>query len=189
MRKLIPLVLALLIAACGEEEWRTKDISGLMPGLEFELTGSDGDTLTEAAFEDDVTLVFFGYTYCPDVCPMTLARLTAALDRLPADAADDVRVLFVSVDPERDDPKRLAEYTGAFGEGITGATGSEEQLRTMARRYRTTFGYSEPDEHGDYLVSHSSAVFVFDAEGEVRLMFRPDDEIDVMAADLEQLAG
>lgn len=190
MTRLIPLLLAVsLLSACGGEEWRTREIAGLMPPLEFELTGADGEPLTEQAFRGEVTMMFFGYTFCPDVCPATLARLTAAVDHLPEGAAENVRVLFVSVDPKRDDPRRIAAYAGAFGEAVSGATGTQDQLRELTRRYRTTYGYGEPDQNGNYLVSHASAVFVFDEEGEVRLMFRQDDSIEAMAADLEELAG
>lgn len=188
--RFIPLLLAAaLLSACGGEEWRTREIAGLMPPLEFQLTGADGEGLTEQAFRGDVTIMFFGYTFCPDICPATLARLAATVDRLPEDAAENVRVLFVSVDPKRDDPERIAAYAGAFGENVNGATGTQEQLRELTRRYRTTYGYGEADQHGNYLVSHASAVFVFDEEGEVRLMFRQDDPIEAMAGDLEELAG
>ncbi len=188
--RFIPLLLAAaLLSACGGEEWRTREIAGLMPPLEFQLTGADGEGLTEQAFRGDVTIMFFGYTFCPDICPATLARPAATVDRLPEGAAENVRVLFVSVDPKRDDPERIAAYAGAFGENVNGATGTQEQLRELTRRYRTTYGYGEADQHGNYLVSHASAVFVFDEEGEVRLMFRQDDPIEAMAGDLEELAG
>jgi protein SCO1/2 len=190
MRRFLPMLLAVsLLAGCSGEDWETRYIGGLMPPLEFQLTGADGEPLTEAAFRGDVTMMFFGYTFCPDVCPATLAKLSAAIEQLPEDTARNVQVLFVSVDPKRDDPERIAAYAGAFGERVSGATGTQEQLRELTRRYRTTFGYGETDQYGNYLVSHASAIFVFDEEGEVRLMFRPDDSITAMADDLAALAG
>lgn len=189
MKWLTLCLMVLAVAGCGSEDWRTRSLEGLMPPLEFELVDGQGERITEDSFEGRVTLMFFGYTFCPDICPVTLAKLSAVVDRLPEDVARDVRVLFISVDPERDDPQRLAAYTGAFGDFITGATGSQGALRELNRRYRATYGYSEPDEHGNYLVSHSSAVYVFDRDRETRLMFRLEDDIDDMAADLRQLAG
>jgi protein SCO1/2 len=177
-----------LLAACGDASWRTKDISGLMPDLALELTAESGETITASRFEDRVTLLFFGYTNCPDICPVTMGKLATVMGKLPASVAEQVRVLFVSVDPDRDTPKRLRQYTGAFGERFIGATGTQQQLRALSKRYRVTYSYgSDKGEGGSYLVSHSSAVFVFDDQSRVRLMFRQDDSIDAMAADLKRL--
>lgn len=187
MRCVAAVMIALAVSACGDAEWRTKDIGGLMPPLEFTLTGEQGGTLTEQRFDDQVTVLFFGFTFCPDVCPNTLARLAAVIDGLPADQREAVRVLFVSVDPKRDDPARLAAYTGAFGPRFVGATGSQEQLRVLTKRYRVTYGYGESDASGNYNVSHASAIFVFDRDGEARLLMREDDSVEAMRADIARL--
>lgn len=96
-------------------------------------------------------------------------------------------MLFVSVDPERDNPDRLRKYTDAFGPDFIGLTGEQDQLKALTKRYRTTYGYGEPDERGDYPVSHSSAVFAFNAQGEVRLLLRDDDGVRGITEDIEQL--
>ena len=83
--------------------------------------------------------------------------------------------MFVSVDPQRDTPERLAEYVNFFGDKIIGLTGTASDLRTLTQRYRTTFGHEEPDAEGDYAVTHSGAVYVFDREGNPRLLIRPED--------------
>ncbi|MGD8430417.1 MAG: SCO family protein, partial [Ectothiorhodospiraceae bacterium] len=114
MRWLSLVLTVALLAGCGGESWHTKDIDGLMPDLAFTLTGEGGKTVHGREYRGQVTLVYFGYTYCPDVCPMTLARLSSVLDRLTPAQRDDVSVLFVSVDPRRDSPERLAKYTAAF---------------------------------------------------------------------------
>jgi len=186
----VGLMLTLVLGGCGHRSWETKDISGLMPELSLELTGESGDELSAEQFEGQITLMFFGYTQCPDICPVTMGRLAALIDQLPESIAQDTRVLFVSVDPDRDTPERLASYTDAFGDRFVGATGTQEQLRELNKRYRVTYSYGEgKGESDDYLVSHSSAVFVFDRDGEVRLMFRQDDDIEAMTADLKRLAG
>lgn len=189
-RLLIALTTALMLTACGDPSWQTKDISGLMPELKFTLTGENGEPVTAERFDGHVTVLFFGYSFCPDVCPATLARLSAVIDRLPDSAAKNVRVLFVSVDPDRDTPERLRTYTEHFGERFFGATGSQDQLKDLNRRYRVTYGYGEKKGSGEgYLVSHASAIFVFDEAGEPRLLMRSSDGLEAMAADLERLAG
>ena len=182
--------LAVLVAACGgEEPWALKDVSGLMPDLEFELTrAADGRTVSEEAYAGKVTVLFFGFTNCPDICPMTLQKFSQALNSMEGNA-DDVRVLFVSVDPQRDDRERLRQYVESFGEQFVGLRGPEPALRDLAKRYRVTFGYGEPNEDGWYNVSHSSAAFVFDRAGNVRLLARQDDSIDALTSDLERLVS
>lgn len=189
MRRLIIVcALAWLAAGCGgDQSWRTKDIGGLMPELAFTLTSEDGETVSAERYAGKVNLLFFGYTNCPDICPITLGRLRGVMDRLPPDAADKVQVLFVSVDPGRDDPESLRAYTDSFGDNFIGLTGSRKQLDSLTQRYRTTYGYGEPDDQGDYLVSHGSAVYAFDPSGNVRLLIRDDDGIEAVVEDINQL--
>ncbi len=170
------ILMTFILSGCsGEgESWNGKDISGLMPGLEFELTDGQGNPVTADQYDGKIRLLFFGFTSCPDVCPTALQKLNQATEGLPSGLQDDVQTLFISVDPERDSPERLASYVSFFGDGIVGLTGTEPQLRELAKRYRTTFGYEEPDENGNYAVSHSSAVYVFDREGKARLLIRSD---------------
>lgn len=181
-------VLAATLAACASEvPWALRDVSGLMPDLDFELTrAADGERVTEEAYAGTVRVLFFGFTNCPDICPMTLQKFSQAIRSMEG-GADDVRVLFVSVDPQRDTREALRQYVGAFGEQFVGLRGPEPALRDLAKRYRVTFGYGEPDEQGYYDVSHSSAAYIFDREGNVRLLARQDDSIDALQTDLERL--
>jgi len=179
-------ILTLLLTGClgNDEHWHGKDISGLMPDLEFKLINSNHNAVTAGDYRGKVRLLFFGFTSCPDVCPTTLQKLNQIIGDLPQEQQDEVLTLFVSVDPERDTPERVDEYVHFFGEGIVGLTGTEPQLRELAKRYRTTFGYDEPDKDGYYAVSHSSAVYVFDREGEARLLLRSDLSRDEIRDDL-----
>ena len=180
---------AVFVSGCTEPEpWNVHDVSGLMPDLEFELTRAETrETVTEAAFDDKVKVMYFGFTSCPDMCPLTMARMSQALGQMDEEAADGVRILFVSVDPERDTPERLAQYVDSFGERFVGLRGDIPYLRELTKRYRTTFGYGKPDDSGFYDVSHSNATFIFDRSGQIRLLAREDDDIDAIAADLERL--
>src|SRR5699024_407254 len=172
----------------SDVSYNAHDIAGVMPDMSFELTNEDGNRVDETAYADDrLTLMFFGYTHCPDICPMTLARLKAAMASLDEDVRNNMNVLFVSVDPERDTPERLKQYTQHFGPQFVGLTGTQKQLTKLTKTMRITYSYSEPDENGFYLVNHSSAVFVFDDEGKVRLLINQDETVDQISEDLQTL--
>jgi protein SCO1/2 len=188
MKRIVAASIAvLLLAGCGESPWHGKEISGLMPELEFELISESGRTVTEDIFEGRPVAMYFGFTHCPDICPATLARLVAATRRLPEPAAERLQLAFVSVDPGRDGPEELRRYTDAFSERMLGLTGSQDQLEALTRRYRVTFGYEEPAADGSYNVSHSSAILVFDGELAPRLMLLDSLGVAEIAADLERL--
>jgi protein SCO1/2 len=177
-----------LLGACGETAppWALRDISGLLPPLDFTLHDGAGRVRSASDFAGDVTLLYFGYTHCPDVCPATLAQLAGVLRGLDG-AAQRVRILFVSVDPARDTPAVLQAYANAFGPQVVGLSGTQKQLRQLAKRYRVSFGLGKPDAAGHYEVSHSSAVFIFDAQGTARLLATEDDSADSLAGDLRRL--
>ena len=178
-----------LLAGCGNDQsWHGKDISGLMPELEFQLTDTDGQSARAEDSAGQIRLLYFGFTSCPDVCPDTLARLRTAINQLPEAERSQIEILFVSVDPDRDTPERLTNYVDFFGDRITGLTGTEPQLRALSKRYRTTFGYDEPNGNGNYNVSHSSAVYAFDHQGRARLLLRPDLSAQAISEDLARLA-
>jgi len=177
----------LWLVGCSDPSWQTKDISELMPPLDFELINEEARSVTEADYAGDVTLLFFGFTHCPHICPTTLANLAAISQELGEEAQNDLRVLFVSVDPNRDDPATLREYTDAFGPEFTGLTGDEKALQALTRRYRVTYGYGEKDDADNYDVSHSNAVFAFDRDGDARLLIREDDPKEAVMADLSRL--
>lgn len=183
--------LSLILTGClsDQENWHGKDISGLMPELEFTLTGTSGKPVTETDSAGQVRLVYFGFTSCPDVCPATLSGLRTAIKQMPDELQGEVTTLFVSVDPNRDTPERIASYVNFFGQGVVGLTGEEAELRALAKRYRTTFGYDQPDAEGNYQVSHSAAVYVFDGDGEARLLLRPGLSNEQISADLAALAA
>lgn len=190
-RKFLLLAGVMWLAGCSEPSWQTKDISGLMPPLEFDLINEQGEAVSAADYQNQITLLFFGFTHCPHICPTTLANLASVSkeleNELEKEVRDDLRVLFVSVDPARDDPETLRNYTQSFGPEFIGLTGDKAQLETLTRRYRVTYGYGAEDDAGDYDVSHSSAVFAFDREGEAQLLIRESDPRDAVLADLRRL--
>ena len=182
-------VIALALAGCGQQHlFHARDISGLMPDLNFTLTDDNGRTVTAADYQGKDVLLFFGYTNCPDYCPATLAHLQQAIKRLPEATRKALKVLFVSVDPKRDTPAKLKQYTAYFGPEFVGLTGSMDALKDLTKRYRTTFSYGEADAKGNYEVSHGLAVYAFDRRGQVRLMILNDEPIPQLSEDLTQLA-
>jgi protein SCO1/2 len=188
---LFALLALVLLAGCSSDQqnWNAKSISGLMPELSYQLTDTTGNTATAEDNKGNIRLMFFGFTSCPDICPTTLQKLSAVVNDLPEPARKDVKIIFVSVDPQRDTPERIKSYVEFFGDDIIGLTGSEKNLRELSKRYRTTFGYEAPDEKGNYDVSHSGAVYVFDRKGEARLLVRPGQSLEALTADITALAN
>lgn len=185
---IMALAFALLLMACSDgAEWRTKGLEADFPGLAFELIADTGSEFTEARLKGSVTLLFFGYTSCPDACPGTMARLRAVIGELPESKQDELTVLFVSVDPARDDPERLAAYTRHYGPQFIGATHGLERVRKLANRYGSSFEHGPKQGGADYPVVHGSNVLAFDREGRARLLIRSQDSIDAIVHDLRQL--
>jgi len=178
-----------LLSGCThkEEPWHLTNVTGHLPDLDFSLTDDDGKPVTGDAFKGDTSLVYFGYTHCPDVCPETMARLMQVLAALGPDA-QHARILFITVDPARDTPKALHDYVGAFdAQHVVGLTGSDRQIESMARKYRVAYQMEKRDPTGNYEVTHSSAVYVFDAQGHARLLATDRDAPDAVAADLRRI--
>lgn len=151
-------------------------------GGPFSLVDQNGDRRTDQDFRGRYMLVFFGYTYCPDVCPTTLAILKNALDEI-GPLADDVVPIFISVDPERDSPEILKPYLSAFGPEFVGLTGTREEIDQAVHAYRAY--YDIPDHEGDdYVVSHSSIIYLMDRDGLYLTNYSLDMGPDAIAADL-----
>ena len=136
-------------------------------GGPFELAAHTGETVTDRDFRGKHLLIFFGYTYCPDVCPTTLQQVSLALDELGA-LADAVQPLFISVDPERDTAESLADYVAAFHPRIVGLTGTPEQIAKAAEAYRAYYKKAGETEEGDedYLMDHTAFLYLMGPEGE-----------------------
>jgi protein SCO1 len=186
----LAVTLATALAGCSHDSgapWQLTDVSGHLPDLRFSLTDDTGKTVDAHAFHGDTALVYFGYTHCPDVCPETMARLMQVLGKLGSDA-QHVRILFITVDPARDTPKALHDYVGAFdAQHAIGLTGTDSQIEGLAKRYRVAYQMEQRDPNGDYEVTHSSAIYVFDADGHARLLATDNDSPDVIAHDLRRV--
>ncbi len=197
MRKNIIIVGAVLLMAIitawafkdfivgGETDVQSgKSISAGTPtiGGPFTLVDHNGKTVSDTDFKGRYMLLFFGYTFCPDVCPTALSSVSDALDIL-GDDADKIAPLFITVDPERDTAEALKEYVGSFHPSITGLTGTPEQIASAAKGYRAYYS-KEADKEGDdkfYLVSHTAYLYLMGPDGAFLTAFRHETEPQVMA--------
>jgi protein SCO1/2 len=181
------LLVFLLLQACSEPvNWYGSEVTGMMPDLEFTLTGPDGEQVDAKSLRGKPVLVFFGFTSCPDVCPTTLTQLSVARKKLGAQA-DDVQILLVSVDPDRDTPEVMKQYTASFGPWLLGLTGPEKDLEALRKAYGVYAAMESSDEKGAYNVMHSAAVFGFDAKGRARLLISDVTDSEAVVSDLKNL--
>jgi len=163
--------------------------TGMVVGVEiggpFQLADQTGATFTDRDLAGDYALIYFGYTYCPDVCPTELGQIAAAIDELGADGAR-VRPVMITIDPERDTPEVLAEYVPLFHERLVGLTGTEAEIRSVAQAYRVLFRKFEDPSYTNYLMDHSSFVYLLAPDGGVVGMFRYGTAPEEMAAAIRQ---
>lgn len=180
------------VAGCDKQsKWHAIDVSGSSPPLDFTATrANDAKEVTRQDYRGRIVLLYFGYTFCPDVCPTTLVNVDSVLAQLHS-GADNVRLLFVTVDPNRDTDAVLAQYVKNFSPQIDGLRGTPDQIAALARRYRIFYSVKPQTKGHPYEVTHSSAIYVFDGTGAARLLIpslaSPDPDIAGTASDLERL--
>ncbi len=146
--------------------------SGIQVGGRFQLTDSTGKSVTDATYRGKWMLVYFGYTYCPDVCPTELQAVAAGLDKL-GPLASQVAPLFITIDPERDTPATIGPYVKLFDDRLVGLTGTPEQIAAVAKAYRVYYAKVTPKNGGDYLMDHSSFLYLMGPDGQLRALFKP----------------
>ena len=191
MKRRLFLASPLALAACHHNlSVQDVNIRGLVPPLAFTMTDvNTGKRVSAADFKGSVVLLFFGYTNCPDACPTTLYNIQR-IQKAMGQAAAKVKVLFVTVDPDRDTPQVLTKYTALFGNNVAGLRGTADELYSLARRYRVVFSVVKTPV---YSVTHSAAVYVFNAEGQPEFIIAGLDtvqpDIAGIAADLRRVAA
>jgi protein SCO1/2 len=178
--RILALFLALIVAGCSKPGWHMTDITGGMPRLSFHMS-EGGRPVTAQDLRGKVVALYFGYSHCPDVCPATLANLAQMAEKV---GSPDLRILFVTVDPDRDTGQVLTDYAKAFSPQMVGLSGSANQLADMARRYRVAYTVTKGPP---YQVMHSNAVFFFDRDGHARLVTTDTTDTAAMAEDVKRL--
>jgi protein SCO1 len=190
----VAVLAVVLLGGLDASVWQASlDVSGNALPLELRMTRApDGREVTEADYRRRIVLLYFGYTHCPDLCPLTLVNVAAVLKRLGADA-QRVRVLFVAVDPQRDTLAVLAKYVKAFAPQVEGLRGSPDELAALAGRYHADYSVTPATGDHPYEVTHSAVIYVFDGSGAARLLIpslgdaKPD--LDGTAADLRRIVA
>jgi protein SCO1/2 len=184
------LAAATLLAACGKEApaptFQAVDITGADYARQLNLPDAEGKPRTLADFKGKVTVVFFGYTQCPDVCPTTMSELAEVKRALGPDG-DKLQGVFVTIDPERDTPELLKAYVGNFDPGFVALRGTPEQTKAAAKEFKVFYAKSPGKAPGSYSMDHTAGAFIFDAKGQVRLFTRYGSGIAPLTSDIRQL--
>jgi cytochrome oxidase Cu insertion factor (SCO1/SenC/PrrC family) len=186
----VMIIAAFAIAAVALTQWPTKGPMGsgtALIGGPFIMVNQKGETVTEKNFEGRYTIYFFGFTFCPDVCPTELQVLTAALKELGPDAAK-ITPVFVSVDPERDTPKIIGEYVANFDPRFVGLTGTPEQLATMARAFHVYYKKVADEKNAlNYGMDHPSILYLMGPDGKFAKHFPYTTDAKKLALDLKSV--
>jgi protein SCO1/2 len=164
------LAAALMVTGCGgSSSSGSAPLEGAAIGGPFTLVNSEGETVRWDDFDGQYRMLYFGYAYCPDVCPFDLQRMMQGYRQFAAeepDLAAEVQPIFVTIDPERDTPEVVGEFTAAFGDELVGLTGTPEQVEQAAKAFSVYYNKGEVSEGGGYLMDHSRAAFLMGREGE-----------------------
>ncbi|HWK73671.1 MAG TPA: SCO family protein [Povalibacter sp.] len=169
---------------------RATALSPPRPVPEFTLTDDSGASFERSRLQDRWSLLFFGFTHCPDVCPTTLGML-AQTEKQLADLPPELKpqVVLVSVDPQRDTPQQLASYVKFFSPSFTGVTGTQDAIDDFTRAMGVPVAIGSPDANGNYTVDHSAAIFLINPDGALRALFSTPHTPAVIAADYRRLVA
>jgi protein SCO1/2 len=183
---------AWIVVLVGFAGWIVVDFSRSDAGTPviggpFALTDHNGKRVTDADFKGKPTLIYFGFTYCPDVCPTSLLLMQTAVEQLGKDADQRVNMVLITVDPERDTPAVLKDYVGNFGPTIVGLTGSPEDIAAAAKAFRVYYRKVEGKDGGPYLMDHSSIFYLLDQRGRFVKHFTHQSRAEDIAAAIKPL--
>lgn len=181
------LILALYLPAFRPDPSNTTVEGVAAIGGPFTLVNQRGEPVTEQIMLGHYSLVYFGFTYCPDICPLTLQSMADAIDLLPGQESDLVQPIFISLDPARDTPDVVASYVDNFHPRMIGLTGTEDQVREAASAYRVFYRNTPIGEDGDYTVDHSGFLYLMNRSGRYIDHFRKDVTVEQISARLRDL--
>lgn len=181
--------LALLLSACGDMASAPIDppLAGAAIGGEFELANSRGETVRWSDFEGRYRIVYFGFTYCPDICPTDVQRTIQGLNQFAENEPElgaQITPIFISIDPERDTPEVMDQFTNAFSPDLVGLTGTPEQVADAAATFGAYFGKLDGSDEDNYMMDHSRAVLLFGPAGEPIALLPADLGADAVTEEL-----
>lgn len=183
------IVLALALAGCSAAPATPPPLEGARIGGPFALTDQDGRTVTDRTFAGKYRIMYFGYTFCPDVCPTTAQTIGGALrslDKSDSALAAKVVPVFVTVDPERDTPKVVGQFARAFYPRFVGLTGSPATIAAVARAYGVSATKEKPTANGGYLVAHSNAAYLMDPDNKPIALLPTDQGVEATADEIKR---
>jgi protein SCO1/2 len=189
--RLVPLLVMLLAAACSNQT-EVPPLQGAKLQNTFTLTDGNGRQVSDGQFGGKYRLVYFGFTYCPDVCPVDLQNIGKAMRQLEKSdpkLAEQVQPIFITVDPERDTPAVMKQYVSAFHPRIIGLTGTKEQIAAVAKKHGVFFQQEERQGSGEYLVNQSRIALLFGPQGEPIAIVPHDQGAEAIAAELKRWAA
>jgi len=185
-RSVLTLLGSMSLLACSRTPvpFNGIDITGAAYAKDFLMRGHDGKDYSLASFKGKCLLIFFGFTQCPDVCPTALSR-AVHIRKLLADKAEQLQVIFITIDPERDTPELLTQYMKAFDPDFLGLYGDLKQTQEIAADFKVF--YQKVPSGSSYTMDHTSISYVFDAQGKIRLALKHEQTAEQCAADLRAL--
>lgn len=188
LKLFVALVALSLLAACsgGEPELNGTEYTEPRETPAFALQNASGETVTLNDYEGKVIPIYFGYTFCPDVCPVTMANLARVQSEVDEDG-EEMQVLMITVDPQRDTPDVVQNYVSSFHSTFVGLSGDEEQIATATEPFGVFYQAAEGSEATGYLVDHTARIFVIDKSGELRVTYAYDAPVEEIAADMRTL--
>ncbi len=164
-----------------------REITGSTIGGSFELVDENSAVFTDQDFTRPYRLIYFGFTYCPAICPTELAKITRAFKTLPPEQQEKLDLAFITIDPERDRPEVLREYTDLFHPRLIGLTGSQLQIDAVLESYKVFASKVKDETMSEYTMDHSSYIYLFTKENQLRAMYRIDDDAEFIGQDLGHL--
>ncbi len=183
-------LMVVLLSACSPSNEESTlfgtDIAGADFATGFKLTDHHGEVRQLSDYQGKVVALFFGFTHCPDICPTTMADLAAAM-KLMGGNSDEVQVLFVTVDPERDTPEVLAQFVPSFDSRFVGLTGTVEEIDQVAKAFKIFYARQQEPGQTGYSFDHSAGVYVYDKQGKIRIYLKYGQKPVEIAHDLSRL--
>lgn len=189
MNRMFPLIAACLAFAGCAGPAPAPPLEGARIGGAFALTDAKGKTVRDSDFAGRWRIVYFGYTYCPDICPTDMAKIGQAmklLDKAAPEVAAKVAPIFITVDPVRDTPKVVGEFTANFDTRFTGLTGTPEAVAAVAKKYAVYVEKQPPNKEGNYLVGHSQVAYLMDAQGKPVTPLPLDKDAAAIAGEVQR---
>ena len=187
---LLPLLVAALVAACSPAGGgEAPPLQGAKIGGPFTLTDQNGQRINSDRFNGRYRLVYFGYTYCPDICPVDLQQIGLALKKLETsdpETAEKIQPIFITTDPERDTPAVLKEYVSAFHPRLIGLTGTQQEIADVSKAYGAYAMKEETPGASGYLVNHSRIAMLFGPKGEPIALLPQEEGADAILAELKR---